>query len=499
MPVTTPSPPLRPTRSLSHPLWLSALLVLIVNDHLLKGSSLPSLLTGKLSDFAGPIVAAALLAVALRVRSRRGWIFAHLATATGFSAINLFPAAARWVEQVSASTPFPWAITVDSTDLIGLVALPLSFVVLGRGIRSESVVTIAWRTWTRRISVPVSAVACMATSAPQGPIDEEPPIFPQELGAIAIGNDTDEARLVRVRSLNDTVAFDCDEVLANPSHTLSRALFGAADTWLLEARRALSLQNYEGSDCSVYLVETEGMPATLVAWDERTFPNTWLPTTTTVSDARMARIDWTGDTWLNLTHETVSYLRTPEFATGACEISPASTSVDWSQSQGGIREITDITTAPNGCHEVAFAQGPDFVLCIPGDFPFTVGDAINVSTTTLVDGPNTAKSVTVTSATTALEVVRGSVLPIGTSRISGIESCQLQHDECGNSAQAARIEIGESGEDFGSAGEMITLPDGLALHLVRVQQMPARDLTCAPAATLDYLEYFTIQNLSEQP
>lgn len=479
-------------------MWLSALLVLIVNDHLLKGSSLPSLLTGKLSDFAGPIVAAVLLAVALRVRSRRGWLLAHLATAAGFATINLFPAAARWVEQVSASTPFPWAITVDPTDLIGLVALPLSFVVLGRS-RSEGAITIAWRTWTQRISVPVSALACMATSAPQGPIDEEPPIFPQELGAIAIGNDTDESRLVRVRSLKETVAFDCDVVLANPSYTLSRELFGAADTWLLEAQRALSLPNYVGSDCSVYLIETEGMPVTLVAWDKSTYNDTWLPTTTRVSDTRMALINWAGDTWLNLDHETVSYLRTPEFATGVCEIGPTTTGVDWSDTQGGVRETTAITTAPNGCHEVTFAQGPDFVLCIPGDFPFTVGDAINVSTTTLVDGPNTAKSVTVTSATTALEVVRGSVLPIGTSRISGIESCQLQHDECGNSVLAARIEIGESGEDFGSAGEMITLPDGLALHLVRVQQMPARDLTCAPAGTLDYLEYFTIQNLSEQP
>ena len=480
-------------------MWISALLVLLVNDHLLKGSSLPNWLTGKLSDFAGPIVAAVLLAVALRIRSNRGWLLAHLATALGFAAINVSPGCATWVEQLSALTPFPWVITVDPTDLVGLLALPVSLLVLGRANEREGAVVSAWRTWTRRISIPVSAIACMATSAPQEP--QEPfQNFPDEPGALAIGNETDEARLIRVRSLRETVEIDCDAVLADPSHALSRDLFGAAETWFLEARRALPLVNSKSTGrCSAYLIETEGMPPTLLAWDHSEFSDGLVPTTTDTRDERMARIAEAGETFLNLQHETAAYLRTPDYATGTCEIAPATVGVDWSTSSG-TREITEIVTAPNGCHEVVFAQGADLVLCIPADLPFSVGETISIATSTLFDGSRTADAIALTSDTRALQVVRGSVLPAGTSRVEALESCSLQHDECGNSVRAARIHIGESDEVFANSGETIALPDGTELHLVRVQQMPARDFECAPAAdALDYLEYFTTKNITEMP
>jgi len=51
-----------PPRALSHPLWWAALALLVANDHVLKGAGLlPESLTGKLSDFAGMIVAPPLL------------------------------------------------------------------------------------------------------------------------------------------------------------------------------------------------------------------------------------------------------------------------------------------------------------------------------------------------------------------------------------------------------------------------------------------------------
>ena len=44
--------------TLLHPVFWAALTILVLNDHLLKGAGLvPALLTGKLSDFAGLIVA----------------------------------------------------------------------------------------------------------------------------------------------------------------------------------------------------------------------------------------------------------------------------------------------------------------------------------------------------------------------------------------------------------------------------------------------------------
>ena len=44
-------------RALLHPLWVAALVLLVVNDHLLKGAGLvPGVVTGKLSDTQGPQV-----------------------------------------------------------------------------------------------------------------------------------------------------------------------------------------------------------------------------------------------------------------------------------------------------------------------------------------------------------------------------------------------------------------------------------------------------------
>src|SRR5690606_7865931 len=67
---------LRPARALLTPTWIGALLLLVANDHWLKGSGMvPGVLTGKLSDFAGMLVAPTLLAALLSplpgVRTRR--------------------------------------------------------------------------------------------------------------------------------------------------------------------------------------------------------------------------------------------------------------------------------------------------------------------------------------------------------------------------------------------------------------------------------------------
>ena len=53
-----------PIDAIRHPLWWLMLVVLVVNDFVLKGSGLlPSIITGKLSDFAGLMVFPLLLAI----------------------------------------------------------------------------------------------------------------------------------------------------------------------------------------------------------------------------------------------------------------------------------------------------------------------------------------------------------------------------------------------------------------------------------------------------
>lgn len=139
---------MRVADALVHPLALLALLVLGLNDHVLKGR-LPGWLTGKLSDVAGmiffPLLLWALIELSLRLAGRRERRAAHLyvavaATGIVFAAINLFEsagagyawalAALQWpVRAALAGGPIalePVGHVVDPSDLIALPALGIA-------------------------------------------------------------------------------------------------------------------------------------------------------------------------------------------------------------------------------------------------------------------------------------------------------------------------------------------------------------------------------------
>ena len=78
-------------------------MALLLNDHVLKGAGLlPPALTGKLSDFAGLIVAPVLVASAVRARATLPRLFAFGLVVGVFFAINVSHAAARAVEDAMA-------------------------------------------------------------------------------------------------------------------------------------------------------------------------------------------------------------------------------------------------------------------------------------------------------------------------------------------------------------------------------------------------------------
>ena len=105
---------------LLHPLFLAALAVLWLNDHVLK-ERWPGLVTGKLSDVAGPVVVAFVIAT---ISGRRD--VAVGGTALGFTALKLSPAVA-----VLAAPVLGGVTRTDPTDLVGLVALVPTWFVLG--------------------------------------------------------------------------------------------------------------------------------------------------------------------------------------------------------------------------------------------------------------------------------------------------------------------------------------------------------------------------------
>lgn len=150
-------------RWLGAPPTLLALAVLALNDHVLKQAA-PGMVTGKLSDVAGMLVAPPLLATALALlRVPRPAQVALVATAVGFSLAK----STEWgVDTANAlwSVVWPTEMLRDPTDLVALPALLLAAWVArsqrvraARGRRSLGLALGA-------LALPFAVVATAATS-----------------------------------------------------------------------------------------------------------------------------------------------------------------------------------------------------------------------------------------------------------------------------------------------------------------------------------------------
>lgn len=171
--------------TLSHPVVVVALVLLVVNDHLLK-RTWPGWVTGKLSDIAWPLVAAPLVAIVLAPLAgwmgRQRWTLgAVLLTGVPLVAANVAPAAAAWIASLLTIVVGPSTITTDPTDLVvilpALYACHLLLVAsVARGVHDEDGAAASHRTpealgsgrAQRRIgwlSVPLIGLAAFGTVA----------------------------------------------------------------------------------------------------------------------------------------------------------------------------------------------------------------------------------------------------------------------------------------------------------------------------------------------
>ena len=134
------------TRSLTHPLALGAIALLVINDHVLKQAA-PGVITGKLSDFAGLAFFPLLLAAGTELAGvRRGMstiVVAAIATAVAFTAIKLWVPAGELYRVGLAALQWPFraahalvtgealpslarvSLVADPTDLVALVSLAI--------------------------------------------------------------------------------------------------------------------------------------------------------------------------------------------------------------------------------------------------------------------------------------------------------------------------------------------------------------------------------------
>lgn len=164
-----------PTSALLSWRWLTAVVALAVNDHCIK-SAMPGVVSGKLSDLAGMVVAPALLACVLAVRSRAGLLACHVAVGAVFAALKTSPTAAGW---------WPWRVVVDPTDLLALPVLALGWRWLLPAMQRP--LTARARAGLATVTGSLGLLVCAATSPRRDRPEMRPPTSEQSLLVVLNG------------------------------------------------------------------------------------------------------------------------------------------------------------------------------------------------------------------------------------------------------------------------------------------------------------------------
>ncbi len=159
--------------SLRDPRFLTALAVLLANDLILK-VAWPGPISGKLSDIAGmvffPVALAALFSL-VHIRPRPGIVIG--AIAVWFIGLQV-SATIDAIHETALSFVLPWDVvnTMDLTDLVALIAIPVSYRVLA----SPRPITL--RVGGRRAVVAFVLVGCLADTGPPS-VTIGPPVVNQ--------------------------------------------------------------------------------------------------------------------------------------------------------------------------------------------------------------------------------------------------------------------------------------------------------------------------------
>jgi hypothetical protein len=256
--------------ALRSPMFGAALSVLVLNDHWLKSAGLlPGWLTGKLSDFAGLIVAPILVVTLARARARHWRLACWALVAASFAALKLCPAAARGVEHFSRWVGFGWRIWSDPTDVIALSVLPLGWWVLHSSVAPARTAHHRW--WLERMAAIVAMLACVATSR----------AFYMLETSVAIVNTTHAA--VELQVFRPSTALDCDAVVTDPDASLTAGDFAFESCTTLEPLEPVPLDldwsahgdskprmPPAGSEraCDAVLLRAPGLDDTVLFWND---------------------------------------------------------------------------------------------------------------------------------------------------------------------------------------------------------------------------------------
>lgn len=519
-------------RPLRHPLFVSSLALLVVNDHLLKGSGAPSWLTGKLSDFAGLVVAPVLLHAAWVGARRRwegraprgegagrsgtSWHSAAIAMALvtlGFVATELWQPAADVVARALGLLGVPSRLWADPTDLLALAVLPVTWQVLRGSATPHEPASTAWSRASSRTLFAMGVLACVATS---------PRPATWSTSAYLL-NGTDAALDVRLRWAS--VSLSCSEVGTRTLSTIVapevltrgttfRVAPGATiplDDWAALAARgevdagfgAPRPPSSFGEGCVIGLVATDGLPDTLVLWPTETILA--VPTTQSAGELpATGRVELTSAA-VGLELSTSSDLRAEAYDARTmpreCALDLEIGTSEAASFEGPSFEIRARSATVDDCVRLDFAMGTravPFFVCAPAELvPFDVGDFVRVDASddlgvhrvALVDADHTLVLLRVRAAGATAGVVEGGV----TLSIDETERCLGARLDCGSFVvpHEPHISGAAPGEDPHGI-VMRTSPMGRAMRIqiARAESVIAASPTCAegrdePGALLD--------------
>lgn len=505
----TATTPLKPSRALVHPLWLSSLAVLALNDHVLKGASiLPSAVTGKLSDFAGLIVAPLLLAVLLRARTQRGWLLAHIAVGGVFSAIQLSATAAHLWSAAMETVAFPWVITRDPTDLIALPALLVSATVL-RTVAEGRTAGMGRRS-VELAAGGVGLLCCTATSRPPEPF-ERPDIRVE----VFVHNAGEEDIVVRMRPLAEGVSLDCDVIAEDPGRLLTEPLFGNTQALRLEPDQNFGLGNNGDpviDGCLAYLLDVDGMRPTIVMWrdDERhphlvpgegygndisggidLFPSSDPDTFGTIEEM----VDDSGLVFpIPPATEPVG---------GSCAPQGDASRLEWSPIPAGDWHVVDIDRGADGCfavdlgttnNEEELVAQDRWYLCAPlDDLGLAPGRQITISMLAGVNNSDGGVDVTTIDAdpelpTVTVRAFRGNLFPefqgLSVSPVPDFDCAYAVASSCGTITRATSVTAGGpsygTGQVFPGENRQFEGNGGtMTVAVAHAEERAAVDSTCA--------------------
>jgi len=387
--------PSRLPRAFSHPAWWAALGLLALNDHVLKGSGMvPGALTGKLSDFAGIVVAPALLAAGLGAgHPTRRWLASAVAGAL-LAAIKLSPAAAASVAGVLQVLGLPSRIWVDPSDLWALAALPLGHVLSRpRTMRSprpgvpppEALAPLRVRLrWVERAGVALASVACMATA---GTGEKKKSV---RSDAPEVENASEETVVVVLASTEGRGG--CKLYRSDRLGALTPDAFGDPRLLMLKpGERALLAvsEEHDPLDCGAASIRLPDGEQSFVAWRDLASIDGYVPNDDGERRARRVLIDGLrGRYEIELGKDLVAFEPGVDAPEPSCPDLPTDPSLEFSplpEAQGFL-EVKSVAEADDGCLTVEWFQLEGDIaaatqrLCIPSwGFPFEVGESLAVT------------------------------------------------------------------------------------------------------------------------